>query len=99
MPAPALRSFMSPALRRVVTRDRLGFEILLHAVAAPLAAVAGLLVASERRRAVVRHALQVDVACADLAAHLARTLDRAGRDVAGKTVGCVVGDLDGVGLV
>ena len=49
-------------LRRVEAGDRLRLEIFLHAVAAPLAAVAGLLVATERRRAIVRHALQIDVA-------------------------------------
>ena len=54
-------------LRGVVAGDRLHLEIFLEAVLAPLAAVAGLLVAAERRGAVVRHALQVDVAGADLA--------------------------------
>src|SRR5262249_8987729 len=74
-------------------------EILFQAVLAPLAAVAGLLVAAERRTAVVRHALQVDVSGAKLARDLAGALDAAGRDVTGKTGRRVVGDLDGVGLV
>src|SRR5262249_11191538 len=70
-----------------------------HAVTAPLAAVAGLLVAAERRGALIRHALQVDVAGADLAADFARTLDRAGRDIACETVGRVVGNAHRIGLV
>src|SRR5437016_2246712 len=55
-------------LRRVEARDRLHLEIFFQTVFAPFAAVAGLLVAAERRGAVVRHALQVDVAGADLLA-------------------------------
>src|SRR5215218_9881952 len=41
-------------LRGVVAGDRLHFEIFFQTVATPLAAVAGLLVAAERRGAVVR---------------------------------------------
>src|ERR1700712_4657698 len=79
-------------LRGVVAGDGLDLEIFFQTVLAPFAAVAGLLVAAERRGAVVRHALQVDVAGADLAADLARGLDGIGGDVAGKTVGRIVGD-------
>src|SRR5262245_55979198 len=86
-------------LRRVEAGDCLDLEIFRKTVLAPFAAVAGLLVAAERRGAVVRHALQVDVAGADLAADLASTLDTAGRDVTGKTVRRVVGDLDRIGFV
>src|SRR5438105_7611549 len=86
-------------LRRVEAGDGLHFEIFLETVLAPFAAVAGLLVAAERRSAVIRHALQVDVAGAELAGDLAGAVDAAGRDVAGKTVRRVVGDLDGVGFV
>src|ERR1700732_292578 len=68
-------------LRRVVTRDRLGLEIFLQTVFAPFAAVAGLLVAAERRGAVVRHALQIDVAGTDAAADLAGGFHGIGGDV------------------
>src|SRR5258705_11071107 len=67
-------------LRRVEAGYRLHLEIFLEAVLAPLAAVAGLLVTAERRRAVVWHALQIDVAGADLAADLAGALTGTGRD-------------------
>src|SRR6202795_1722346 len=83
----------SCALRRVKTRDRLDLEIFLQAVFAPFAAIAGLLVAAERRGAVVRHALQVDVPGADPAADPARGLHAVGGDVTGETVRRVVGDL------
>src|SRR5215211_295684 len=86
-------------LRGVVAGDRLDLEIFLEAVLAPLAAVAGLLVAAERRGAVVRHALQVDVAGADLAGHAARAFHRIARDVTGETVGRVVGDLHRFGFI
>src|SRR5450631_2715417 len=86
-------------LRRVVAGDRLRLEIFLEAELAPFATVAGLLVAAERRGAVVRHALQVDVAGADLAADLAGALDGAGSDVTGQTIGRVVGDMDRVSFV
>src|SRR5262249_26409836 len=99
MSRPGVLISLAISSRRVEARDRLGLEILLHAVAAPLAAVAGLLVATERRGALIRHALQVDVAGADLAADLARALDRAGRDIAREAIGRVVGDLDRVRLV
>src|SRR6202035_5121122 len=83
------------ALRRVVAGDGLDLEIFLQPVFAPFAAIAGLLVAAERRGAVVRHALQIDVAGADAAADPARGLDRVGGDVTGKAIRCVVSDLDG----
>jgi len=76
--------------------DRLDFEIFFQAVFAPFAAVAGLLVAAERRGAVVGHALQVDVAGADPAADPAGAFDGVAGDVAGQTVRRVVGDLDRV---
>src|SRR5882724_1562842 len=70
--------------RRVKPGDRLGLEIFFQAVFAPFAAVAGLLVTAERRGAVVRHALQIDVAGAELAADLASGLHRVGGDVTGE---------------
>src|SRR5579863_2384604 len=88
--APAPCSPEEKSLRGVEAGDRLDLEIFFHAVFAPLAAVAGLLVAAERRGAVVGHALQVDVAGTDLAADLARPLDGAGRDVTGEAVRRVV---------
>src|ERR1700731_755409 len=96
-PAPALHP--SQSLRGVVAGDRLDLEIFFQAVFAPFAAVAGLLVAAERRGAVVRHALQVDVAGADPAANLAGGLDGVGGDIARQTIGRVVGDPDRVFLV
>src|ERR1700743_3556133 len=86
-------------LRGVVAGDRLDLEIFLEAVFAPFAAVAGLLVAAERRGAIVRHALQIDVAGANPAAHFARTLHRIGGNVAGKPIGRVVGDPHGIFFV
>src|SRR6185437_4054684 len=86
-------------LRRVEAGDRLHLEIFLETELAPLAAVARLLVAAERRGAVVRNALQVDVAGADLTAHLARTLDSACGHITRKTVGRFVGDAHGVRLI
>src|SRR5215510_67555 len=86
-------------LRRVVARNRLGLEIFLQTVTAPFAPVAGLLVASERRGALVRYSLQVDVGGADLAADTARGFDGVGRDVPGESVGRVIGDLHRLGLV
>jgi hypothetical protein len=46
--------------------DRLHLEEVLHAVLAPLATVAGLLVAAERCGALVRNAVEVDVAGTNL---------------------------------
>src|SRR6185436_17417429 len=92
-----------PALRAgsgcVESRDRLHLEIFLETVLAPFAAVAGLLVAAERRGAIVRHALQIDVAGADLAADAARAFHGITSHVAGENIGRVVGDLDGVGFI
>src|SRR5690349_1807475 len=96
---PGVVVSLAKTLRGVEAGDRLHFEIFFQAVLAPFAAVAGLLVAAERRGAVVGHALQVDVAGANLAGDLASALDRPSRDVTGKTIRRVVGDLDGVGLV
>src|SRR5438105_14402870 len=86
-------------LRRVEAGDGLHFEIFFQTVLAPFAAVAGLLVAAERRGAVVRHALQVDVAGADLPADPARAFHAVAGDVTGKTIGRVVGNLDRLGFV
>src|SRR5665213_2878372 len=86
-------------LRRVEAGDGLDLEIFLETVFAPFAAVAGLLVAAERRGAVVGHALQVDVAGANAAADAAGGFHGVGGDVAGQPIGRVVGDLDGVFLV
>src|SRR5882724_13353612 len=86
-------------LRRVEARDRLDFEIFLEAELAPLAAVAGLLVAAERRGAVVRYALQIDVAGADLAADPARAFHGVGGDVTRQPIGGVIGYPHGVGLI
>src|SRR5689334_22667545 len=96
---PGVVVSLAKTLRGVEAGDRLHFEIFFQAVLAPFAAVAGLLVAAERRGAVVGHALQVDVAGANLAGDVASALDRPSRDVTGKTIRRVVGDLDGVGLV
>src|SRR6266849_8352658 len=91
---PALHP--SESLRGVVAGDGLDLEIFFQAVFAPFAAVAGLLVAAERRGAVVRDALQVDVAGANPAADPARGLHGVGGDVTGETVRRVVGDLHGI---
>src|ERR1700681_3195342 len=96
-PAPAFAFDILEGLRGVVAGDRLDLEIFLEAVLAPFAAVAGLLVAAERRGAVVRDALQVDVAGADLAADAARAFHGVTGDVTGQTIGRVVGDLHGFG--
>src|SRR5712664_4195767 len=88
--APALHP--SESLRGVVAGDRLDLEIFFQAVFAPLAAVAGLLVAAERRGAVVRHALQIDVAGADPAPDPAGGFNGVCGDVAGETIRRVVGD-------
>src|SRR6266849_10823406 len=94
---PALHP--SESLRGVVAGDGLDLEIFFQAVFAPFAAVAGLLVAAERRGAVVRNALQVDVAGAQLAADLAGAFDGVGGDVTGETIRRVVGDLHRVFLI
>src|SRR3954451_22345298 len=100
MSAPAFAfSFRRSGLRGVIAGDRLHFEIFFQTVLAPFAAVAGLLVAAERRRAVVRNALQIDVAGADLLADAARRFHGVGGDVTGQTVGRVVGNLDRFGFV
>src|SRR3954467_3437916 len=87
------------SLRGVVAGDRLHLEIFFQAVFAPLAAVAGLLVAAERRGAVVRNALPIDVAGADLPAYATRAFNAVRGDVTGQTVRRVVGDLDRFGFV
>src|SRR6476661_10641652 len=79
--------------------DRLHLEEFLHAELAPLAAVAGLLVAAERGGALVGNAVEVDVAGADLPADAVGAFDRAGGDVAGEAVRRVVGDLHRLGFV
>src|ERR1700719_2839016 len=79
--APALSFYDLRSLRRVEAGDRLDLEIFLKAELAPFAAVARLLVAAERRGAVVRHALQVDVAGADAAADATRAFHRIAGDV------------------
>src|SRR5579863_6815978 len=86
-------------LRRIKSGDRLHLEEFLETELAPLAAIARLLVAAERRGAVIRHALQVDVAGADTAADPARALDRIAGDVTGEPKGRVVGDPDRILLV
>src|ERR1700704_6412002 len=86
-PAPALQLVSSARLRRVKPGDGLDLEIFLQAVFAPLAAVARLLVAAEWRGAVVRHALQIDVAGADPAADPAGGLDGIGGDGNRETIG------------
>src|SRR5207237_4846857 len=93
-PRRLLSAYVDVGLRGVEAGDRLRFEILFHAVLAPLTAVARLLVAAERCRTLVRQAVEVDVTGADLAGHLAGALDGAGRDVASETIGRLVGDLD-----
>src|SRR6266852_7014650 len=94
---PALHP--SESLRGVVAGDGLDLEIFFQAVFAPFAAVAGLLVAAKRRGAVVRNALQVDVAGAQLAADLAGAFDGVGGDVTGETIRRVVGDPHRVGFI
>src|SRR5215471_938014 len=79
--------------------DRLHLKEVLHAVLAPLATVAGLLVAAERGGALVRNAVEVDHDGTDLPADALGAFDRAGGDVAGEAVGRVVGNLDRFGLV
>src|ERR1700755_2838872 len=73
-------------LRGIEAGNRLHLEIFFQAVFAPFTAVTGLLVAAERRGAVVRHALQVDVAGTDPAADLAGGLDGVGGDVTRQTI-------------
>src|ERR1700694_2469534 len=91
---------MTPySLRGVEAGDRLDLEIFLETVFAPLAGVAGLLVAAERRGTVVRHTLQVDVAGTQLAADLAGAFDGVGGDVTGQTIRRVVGDPHRVGFI
>src|SRR3954468_18904930 len=97
-PRPAL-AFSQSVSGGVEAGDGLDLEIFLHAVFAPLAAVAGLLVAAERRGAVVGNAVEVHVAGANLAADLPGALDGAGRNVTRKTIGRVVGDLHRVRFV
>src|SRR5512141_1364380 len=92
-------AWMALCLGGVVAGNRLDLEIFFQAVFAPFAAVAGLLVAAERRGAVVGHALEVDVAGADAAADFAGGFHGVGGDVAGETVGGVVGDPHGVFLI
>src|SRR3569833_27748 len=94
---PTLRALTRSS--RVVPSNRLGLEILLETELAPFAAVAGLFVATERRAAVVGHALQDDIAGADLATDAAGILDRRTIDIAGKAIGGVVGDARRGGLV
>src|SRR5258706_15709936 len=96
---PQGKSGLLRRLRGVVAGDCLYLEIFFQAVFAPLAAVAGLLVATERRGAVVRHALQVDVPRADPAADLAGGLHGVGGDVTGEAIRAVVGDPDRVVLI
>src|ERR1700727_805060 len=83
-------------LRGVEASDRLDLEIFFQAVFAPFTAVAGLLVAAERRGAVVRYALQIDVAGTDPAADLAGGLDGVGGDVTRQTIRRVIGNPDRV---
>src|SRR5689334_3742236 len=96
---PGVVVSLAKTLRGVEAGDRLHFEIFFQAVLAPFAAVAGLLVAAERRGAVVGHALQVDVAGANLLADPARALHGVAGDVTGETIRRVVGDLDSFRLV
>src|SRR5262245_29851067 len=96
---PGVVVSLAKSLRGVEAGDCLHFEIFFQAVLAPLAAVAGLLVAAERRGALVRHALQVDVAGADLAGDATRALYRVASDITGETIGRVIGDLDRLGFV
>src|SRR3954447_26872078 len=100
MSAPAFAfSFRRSGLRGVVASDRLHFEIFFQTVLAPFAAVAGLLVAAERRGAVVRNALEVDVAGADLTADAARAFHGVTGNVTSQTIRRVVGDLHRFGFI
>src|SRR5260370_39809754 len=89
-PAPAPQS--SQSSRGVEAGDCLDLEIFFQTVFAPFAAVAGLLVAAERRGAVVRHTLRGDVAGADLSANLAGGLHAVGRAVTAQAVRRVGGE-------
>src|SRR5688572_20415917 len=77
----------------------LGLEELLETVVAPLAAVARLLVAAERRAEVGRCPVDADLAGADPRRDAARALEVARRHVAGEAVRRVVGDPDRIVLV
>src|SRR5262249_11848326 len=78
---------------------RLELEELAEARFAPLAAVAGLLVAAERAAEVGLGAVHVDVPRADLPGDLPGAVDVRGRDVAREAVERVVRDLDRLVLV
>src|SRR3954467_2276352 len=78
--------------------QRLRLEELLEAELAELAAVAGLLVAAERRQRIEAAAVDLDLAGADLPSNLLGPLGIARPHTAGQAVDGVVGDLDGLVL-
>src|SRR6266851_874537 len=90
--AAALRRFRN--LRRVVAHHRLGLEELVEAEFAPFAAVAGLLVAAERRAEIGTGAVQMHIAGAELRRDLARMLEVAGLHVTREAIHHVVGHAD-----
>src|SRR5581483_12081772 len=77
----------------------LDLEVLLEPEPAPLAAVARLLVAAERRGPLVGSAVEVDIAGADAARDPPRALDVTRGHVARQAIGRVVGDAHGLLLV
>src|ERR1700688_2646753 len=81
-------------LRGVVAHHRLHLEALFAAELAPFAAVAGLLVAAERRAEIGPGAIQVDIAGAQLRRHFPRVLEIARGHIAGEAVDRVVGQAD-----
>src|ERR1700720_4290822 len=95
---PTLSSYCkrdaSSALRFRRLRYRLDLHHVVETVPTPFAAVARVLVATERRLHIVACAVQVDVAGANARAALASALERTRIDVARQAIRRVVGDGD-----
>src|SRR5580700_12078081 len=90
---PSLRSRRRTCTSaRGIPHHRLGLEELLQPLRAPLAAVARLAVAAERRREIDLGTIEVDHARAKTRRDATRVLDGAGEDVARQAVVRVVGD-------
>src|SRR5262245_60418672 len=86
-------------LRGRDARDRLYLQVFLEAKAAPLAAVARLLVAPERRTTFVGDTVEVDVSGSQLLRDLSRAFDVSRPHIAREPIRRVIGHRDRVCLV
>src|SRR3954468_23225128 len=94
MTALKKRTYITPLLRRLPSRDALDLQVILEPVFGVFAAVAGLLVAAEGQAGVPLRIVDVDIAGAHAGGDFTGLLDVLGLDVGGQAIDGVVGGAD-----